>query len=293
MEMAYTGNMDFSKLIRPTPVQTEDEMLNSMYRKGGITNQLSIEQQMAEQGFAERYGRIKNNPAFIDGYDKEGNPIINPYYKYTTQDMQQWQKGISSRALEKAKLIKQEAEMFGIPLEEYDPNNPHLLPYFADNPYDSERIMNHLNNDMPQKYQIARNPANDSVLEKLSKFASNIMFGNHSLDQVTYDMSREKAIDQMMKDGLTGEQIEQVLQANELRQNWNKDNAKGLDKIIYQGDTKKIWDYYLGQEAQKGADAINKTASTIWDKFLKTEVGKQFASDMEVSKDTWKRYFGI
>lgn len=249
--------------------------LDALYQQGAMQNQLGYEGMKQTAGFEEALKRIRSNPDYNGGY-----------YKYTAQDLLANQKGEITPALKTAMLIAQEAKILGIPLEEYDPDNPTLNPMFANNEYDAKRMYEGFDKNIPNEFRIANNPMNDKK-NIVSKVFNNLT-GKTDVDKIVYDKSKENAVNAMMAKGYSGKQIQDILDANELYNDYTGKDKSGFMDINYANGSYNPKTEQIANQIMNPLDKILNTGK----KKVKNEfdaIGSQFKNDMQVSADTLKR----
>lgn len=245
--MQYTGNIDFASMFGGQSRQQEQD-LTGLAGQLGIQNQAAYSASIQDQAFAEQVNRIVNDPNWNGGQ-----------YTFTEADLRAARKGEATSALKTAELVKRYAELFGIPLEEFDPDNPYLNSMLSTNEWDTRRLNEQFAATTPSEYQYGYNPANDTFFDKLMKGGSRVQ------ETKSYEAGKNIANEAMYQAGMSGDEIAKIQLQNEL---YNRE-TKGLDK------TNNLQKFF-------GLDANNKSTSQgklspeatakakqIWDKNFK------------------------
>lgn len=209
---AYSGKMDWRALFAPreNKEKSEEEALNLLKQQLGIQADAGIEGQRKDEAY---------NWLNALSQDPDAMP------KYTEKDLAEWYKGNKTEALKAYEQIAKRAEFLGVPLEQVAPEHPSFDPLFADNQYDAQRVLKSFE-EIPEEFRVAYKPEEGFFKNLL---ASVIGVGQNVAQGQAYEKSKEKAIAAMMEKGLGGDEIEQMLRANQVYQEQGRST---LDKLL-------------------------------------------------------------
>jgi len=206
--MRYSGNdIDFMSLFGGSSPQQQLDM----------QNQADYDQSIKEQGFAERVNRIINDPNWNNGQ-----------YEFTETDFKLARQGRLTPALKTAELVKRYAELYNIPLEEFDPDNPYLSPLLVANEQYDGGQKKQPTVFIPDAYKYGPNPADDTFFDRILKG------GSRGQEKLAYGANVDAVNEAMYRSGMSGKEIAQMELANNLYNSEAKelDTTNALQKFL-------------------------------------------------------------